>query len=121
VADAIGWTGFAGQILNTSKTDTREYHLYPPDSYWSPSNQIRARDVLNYEFFNNENYLTYQPGIEALIRQFSMYAIAAFDDNGGKTEAISPLLPISSVQLNILWKYAIPILVIILWFNSCFS
>jgi hypothetical protein len=113
VAGAIGWTGFVYPILNASKTDTREYHLYPPDSYWSPSHQIRAKDVVNYEFSNNEDYYTDQPGMEALVQQFSMYAIAAFDDNGGETEAISPVMPISSVRLNILWKYAIPVLVII--------
>ena len=99
--------------LNISKTDTRGYHLYPPDSYWLPSHQIRTKDVVDYEFFNNDIYYTGQPGMEALIQQFSMYALAAYDDDGGKTEAISPLMPISSVQLNILWKYAIPILVII--------
>jgi len=42
-----------------------------------------------------------------------MYAIAAYDDNGNKVETTSPLMPISSVRLNILWKYAIPILAII--------
>jgi hypothetical protein len=108
VAGAIGWTG-----LNISKTDMREYHLYPSDSYWSPPRQIRTKDVWDYGFSNNDNYLTDQPGMEALIQQFSMYAIAAYDDNGDKTEVVSPLMPISSVRLNILWKYAIPILVII--------
>jgi hypothetical protein len=113
MAGAIGWTGFVDPVLNTSKTGTREYHLYPLDSYWSPSHQIRTKDVVNDEFFNNEDYFTDQPGMEALIQQFSMYAVAAFDDNGGQTEAVSPLMPIASVQLNILWKYAIPVLVII--------
>jgi len=113
VAGAIGWTGLVYPTLNISKTDTREYHLYPTDSYWSPPHQIRTKDVLDYEFFNNDNYFTYQPGMEALIQQFSMYAIAAYDDNGNKVETTSPLMPISSVRLNILWKYAIPILAII--------
>jgi hypothetical protein len=113
VAGAIGWTGFVNSTANTSNTGTREYHLYPYDTYWSPANQIRTKDTMSNEFINNENDFTNQPGMEALIQQFSMYAIAAYDDNGGQTEVISPLMPISSVRLHMLWKYATPVLVII--------
>jgi len=80
---------------------------------------------------NQKDYQQPQPGIEALIQQFSMYAIAAYDDNGYKTiNVISPLLPIASVRLNITWIYAIPILVgipavqfmllifVVLWANN---
>jgi hypothetical protein len=40
-----------------------------------------------------------------------MYAVAAMDDNGGLTTTTSPLMPITSVQLVIMWKYAIPNLI----------
>ena len=113
VAGAIAWTGFVYDLPNTSTLDTREYHLYSPDSYWSPSYQLRTKDMIGDEFLNNPNNYQQQPGIEALIQQFSMYALAAFDDNGGLRNATSPLMPIASVQLKITWKHAIPILVLI--------
>jgi hypothetical protein len=129
VAGAIGWTGFVSMI-NTSYTDTREYHLYSSDSYWSPSYPLMTTDRKNNEFVNNENNFQNQPGIEALVQQFSMYTVAALDDNGPSTNVTSPLMPIASVQLIVKWKYAIPnlmgiialqfvfLIAVVLWANN---
>lgn len=110
MAGAIGWTGFVPRI-NATFVDSKEYHLYSSDSYWSPSYPLMNKDRINNEFSNNENNFQNQPGIEALIQQFSMYAVAALDDNGPLTNTTSPLMPIASVQLIVKWKYAIPNLI----------
>src|SRR5437763_6489722 len=69
IAGAIGWTGFV-PLINGSSADHREYHVYPPDSYWSPSYPLTAKDRTNDQFSNNQNFGN-QPGLEALIQQFS--------------------------------------------------
>ena len=121
VAGAIGWTGFYYQIANTSVWDTREYHLYSANSYWSPNYALNTRDLTSgNEIINNENSYQNQPGVEALIQQFSMYALAALDDNGYQTLANSSLIPVSSVQLVIEWNYAVPILISIPAFQLAF-
>ena len=113
VAGAIAWTGSGSMLPGSEKPDIREYHLYPSNSYWSPSYQLRTKDVIGDEFLNNPNNYQQQSGIEALIQPFSMFALAAYDDNGDLTNATSPLMPIASVELNINWKHATPILVLI--------
>ena len=113
VAGAVAWSGFVSMLTGSETFDRRDYHFYPPNSYWSPSYQLRTKDVVGDDFSNNPNNYQQQPGIEALIQQFSMFALAAYDDDGNLTNVTSPLMPIASVQLKINWKHAIPILVLI--------
>jgi hypothetical protein len=84
IAGAIVWSGLV-PMINASSADHREYHLYPPNSCWSPPYPPTATDRINNQFSNNENNYENQPSMEALIQQFSIYALAALDDNGHLT------------------------------------
>jgi hypothetical protein len=119
VAGAIGWTGY--NIPVPTKTidgaapvpTTRQYVLMEEDSYWSPLYQLQAKDAVNDDYVNAGNDYSDEPGMEALIQQFSMYALAAMDDAGYKTTVTSSVIPTASVRLNVNWKYAGAILTVI--------
>jgi hypothetical protein len=119
VAGAIGWTGY--DVLVPNKTiagaapvpTTRNYVLMEEDSYWSPLYQLQARDAVNDDYIDAGNDYSNEPGMEALIQQFSMYALAAMDDDGFKTTVASSVIPTASVRLNVNWKYAGAILTVI--------
>jgi hypothetical protein len=54
MAGAIGWTEVV-PMINTHN-DSREYQLYPYDSYWSPNNPLTTKDRMNDHFTNNQEY-----------------------------------------------------------------
>lgn len=120
VAGAIGWTGYQIPLPTSASNDsastvssTRQYVLMSEDSYWSPSYQLRVGDAVNDDYINSENDYSDEPGMETLLQQFSMYAVAAMDDDPYKNTVTSPYTPIASVRLNVNWNYAIAILTVI--------
>ena len=119
VAGAIGWTGYDIPVPNTTIAGaapvptTRQYVQMEEDSYWSPLYQLQAKDSVNDAYVDAENDYADEPGMEALIQQFSMFALAAMDDDGYKTNVTSSVIPTASVRLNVNWTYAGPILAVI--------
>jgi hypothetical protein len=119
IAGAIGWTGYDIHVPNKTIAGaapvptTRNYVLMEEDSYWSPLYQLQARDAVNDNYVDAGNDYSNEPGMEALIQQFSMYALAAMDDDGFKTTVASSVIPTASVRLNVNWRYAGAILAVI--------
>lgn len=119
IAGAIGWTGYNIPVPTSTVAGaapvptTRQYVLMEEDSYWSPLYQLQAKDAVNDGYIDAGNDYSDEPGMEALIQQFSMYALAAMDDAGYKTTVMSGVIPTASVRLNVNWKYAAAILTVI--------
>lgn len=100
IAGAIGWTGYS--TTNTSVghdlTSQYQYNLYSPESQWSPG----------------ENMQIYgEWSAAALIGQFSMYAVAAMDDNGPRINISTSHQPERTERVIVEWKWAIVLLAVI--------
>ncbi|KAL9617398.1 MAG: hypothetical protein Q9160_007802 [Pyrenula sp. 1 TL-2023] len=100
IAGGIGWTGF--NTTNTSVghdlTSQYQYNLYSPESQWSPGENMQAYG---------------EWGAAALIGQFSMYAIAAMDDNSPRLNISTSHQPERTERVIVEWKWAIVLLAVI--------
>lgn len=97
IAGAVGWTGF-NTSFGSNQTTEYQYTVYSPESQWSPQQ--------NMEAYGDQS-------AAALISQFSMYAVAAMDDNGWRLDITSPHQPEKTERVIVEWKWAIVLLAVI--------
>ncbi|KAL9114097.1 MAG: hypothetical protein Q9227_001869 [Pyrenula ochraceoflavens] len=104
IAGAAGWTGFNTSYTVASNSTSRaysdyQYTLFSPESQWSPQ----------------ENMPTYGDGLSAagLISQYSMYAVAAIDNNGPTMNISTSNQPEKTERVFVEWRWAIPLLGVI--------
>ena len=97
IAGAAGWTGF-NTTFGSNDTSQYQYTVFSPQSQWSPQQNMQAYG---------------SQGAAALISQYSMYAVAAMDDNGWRINITTPHQPEKTERVIVEWKWAIVLLAVI--------
>lgn len=97
IAGAVGWTGF-NTTFGSNDTSEYQYTVFSPESQWSPQKNMAP--------YGSQS-------AAGLISQYSMYAVAAMDDNGWQINITSPHQPEKTERVIVEWKWAIVLLAVI--------